>query len=94
MAVSREAIAGALKWIQELYPQARAARLEELVEVHSGQWDVTVSFLLEEDPDEPRPQSTFLESGGPRYRRFYKTVVVDDAGVAHSMRMRGVGVES
>ncbi len=74
-------VQAAIEAVREMYPQARNVLLEEVGKTDSGDWEITVSFIL---PDTGTMDNLFGRS------KTYKEFVIDPANNFKSMKIRSV----
>jgi hypothetical protein len=74
-------VQAAIEAVREMYPQARNVLLEEVGKTDSGDWEITVSFIL---PDIGTMDNLFGRS------KTYKEFVIDPANNFKSMKIRSV----
>jgi hypothetical protein len=74
-------VQAAIEAVREMYPQARNVLLEEVGKTDSGDWEITVSFIL---PDTGAMDNLFGRI------KTYKEFVIDPANNFKSMKIRNV----
>jgi hypothetical protein len=72
----------AIEAVREMYPEARNVLLEEIGKTGSGDWEITISFIL--------PDPGTIENLFGRSSKTYKEFVIDPANNFKSMKIRSV----